>query len=220
LAVTRGDVAALNLNARERRREAGELGAEIRLAAGKAFAVGDRIMFEENARADLADRNQEGPRTVAIRNGTFATFVAVADQTQNSAATREGDAREDQGDVGGPTRHAAVVAELASGQRVTLTERYLEESTSLGYALTVFRPRAFTLDHSFLLADDTLFQQAGYTARSAGAGSPTNSSPSIRRIPAPRSRTEKRPLHAATLWPRSPIRFRTATSRSWHSKRS
>jgi hypothetical protein len=57
---TRGDVAALNLKARERRREAGELRAEIRLAVGKAFAVGDRIIFEKNARADLADRNQEG----------------------------------------------------------------------------------------------------------------------------------------------------------------
>jgi hypothetical protein len=110
---------------------------------------------------------------VAISNGTFGTVVAVADQTQNSSGTREGDAREDQGDVGGPTRHAAVVAELASAQRVTLTERYLEESTSLGYALTVFRSHGVTVDSSFVLADATLFHEAGYTARSAGAGSPT-----------------------------------------------
>jgi conjugative relaxase-like TrwC/TraI family protein len=168
LAVTRGDVAALNLKARERRREAGELGAEIRLASGKAFAVGDRIMFEKNARAEVADRKQDGPKTVATRNGTFATVMAVADQRQNSAATREGDVGEDQGDVGGPARHGAVVAELDSGQRVTLTERYLEESTSLGYALTVFRSQGVTVDHCFLLADDTLFQEAGYTALSRG----------------------------------------------------
>ena len=49
LAVTRGDVAALNSMARARRLEGGELGAEIRLASGKTFAVGDRIMFEKNA---------------------------------------------------------------------------------------------------------------------------------------------------------------------------
>ncbi|MGA2474691.1 MAG: AAA family ATPase [Acidimicrobiales bacterium] len=169
LAVTRGDVAALNSRARERRREAGELGAEIRLASGKTFAVGDRIMFEKNARANLADGGQRGhPRTVAIRNGTFATVVAVPDQKQNGPSTREGDVLQGQGDVAVARRAGALEVELASGQHVTLTERYLEESTTLGYALTVFRSQGVTVDHSFLLADDTLFQEAGYTALSRG----------------------------------------------------
>jgi conjugative relaxase-like TrwC/TraI family protein len=169
LAVTRGDVAALNSRARERRREAGELGAEIRLASGKTFAVGDRVMFEKNARAALAEGGQGGrPRTVAIRNGTFATVVAVPDQSQNSVSTREGDVSPGQSDVAVARRASALEVELASGQRITLTERYLEESTTLGYALTVFRSQGVTVDHSFLLADDTLFQEAGYTALSRG----------------------------------------------------
>lgn len=46
--------------------------------------------------------------------------------------------------------------------------RYLEESTTLGYALTVFRSQGVTVDHSFLLANDTMFQEAGYTALSRG----------------------------------------------------
>ena len=65
-------------------------------------------------------------------------------------------------------RRAAVVVELASGQHVTLPASYLEESTSLGYALTVFRSQGVTVDHSFLLGNDTLFQEAGYTALSRG----------------------------------------------------
>ena len=169
LAVTRGDVAALNSMARARRLEGGELGAEIRLASGKTFAVGDRIMFEKNAWANLAGRGKGGgPRTVAIRNGTFATVVAVPDQTLNTPSAREGDVPLGQGDVAIGKRHGALIAELASGQHVTLTERYLEESTTLGYALTVFRSQGVTVDHSFLLADDTLFQEAGYTALSRG----------------------------------------------------
>lgn len=144
LAVTRADVAALNDLARARRREAGELGDQVRLASGKEFAVGDRIMFEKNARARLAEQGQAGrASTVAIRNGTFATVVAVE-------------------------QHDALVVELAAGQRVTLSARYLEESTSLGYALTVFRSQGVTVDHAFLLGNDALFQEAGYTALSRG----------------------------------------------------
>ena len=65
-------------------------------------------------------------------------------------------------------RGEALVVELASGQHVTLSSQYLEESTSLGYAMTVFRSQGITVDHAFLLGNDTLFQEAGYTALSRG----------------------------------------------------
>ena len=116
---------------------------------------------------------------------------------------REGDVRPGQGDVAVVRRHGALVAALASGQHVTLTERYLEESTSLGYALTVFRSQGVTVDHSFLLADDTLFQEAGYPALSRGwvsnhlfAVAPYN----------PRAEIAhgQEDLRAATPWPGSP----------------
>jgi hypothetical protein len=61
-----------------------------------------------------------------------------------------------------------VIVELASGRHVTLPESYLEESTSHGYALTVFRSQGITVDHAFLLGNDALFQEAGYTGLSRG----------------------------------------------------
>jgi conjugative relaxase-like TrwC/TraI family protein len=169
MAVTRADVAALNQLARQRRRDAGELGEELRFASGKEFAVGDRILFEKNARARLA-RPDPGGRasTVAIRNGTFATVVAVPGDPSDSPPTREGDVPPNQGDVSQGKRDQALVVELASGQHVTLSSQYLEESTSLGYALTVFRSQGITVDHAFLFGNDTLFQEAGYTALSRG----------------------------------------------------
>ncbi len=186
LAVTRADVVALNTMARARLREAGELGDEIRLASGKSFAVGDRILFEKNARAQLAQADNGGRvSTTAIRNGTFATVVAVPGRAGNSPSTREGDVGLSQGDVtsGKGDRHAeqrqmppgatgnqraSLIVELDSGQQVILKSEYLEKSTYLGYALTVFRSQGITVDHSFLLGNDTLFQEAGYTALSRG----------------------------------------------------
>ena len=169
MAVTRADVAALNEMARQRRREAGELGAEFRLASGKEFAVGDRIAFEKNARARLVSPDPgRTASTVAIRNGTFATVVAVPGNRADSPATREGDELLIQGDVSQGRRAEALVVELASGQHVTLSPQYLDESTSLGYALTVFRSQGITVDQAFLLGNDTLFQEAGYTALSRG----------------------------------------------------
>ena len=169
MAVTRADVSALNQLARQRRLEAGELGEELRLASGKEFAVGDWIAFEKNARARLASADQGGrSSTVAIRNGTFATVVAVPGAGADNPATREGDVPPGQGDVPPGQRGKALVVELASGQHVTLSSQYLEESTSLGYAMTVFRSQGITVDHAFLLGNDTLFQEAGYTALSRG----------------------------------------------------
>ncbi len=169
MAVTRADVAALNQLARQRRLEAGELGEKLRLASDKEFAVGDRILFEKNARARLARPDPGGKAsTVAIRNGTFATVVAVPGDPADNPPTREGDIPPSQGDVLPGQRGEVLVVELASGQHVTLSSQYLEESTSLGYALTVFRSQGITVDHAFLLGNDTLFQEAGYTALSRG----------------------------------------------------
>lgn len=187
LAVTRSDVAALNELARSRRAEAGELGAEIRLSSGKTYAVGDRILLEKNGWAAVA-RDQPGAEagpgsTVAVRNGTFATVVGVPGPRAHNPPARAGDYRSCQGDVPSgrgdigideppPERrqhpHAGLVVELVSGHHVTLSSQYAEQHTSLGYALTVFRSQGITVDHAFLLANDTLFQEAGYTALSRG----------------------------------------------------
>ena len=100
--------------------------------------------------------------------GPSATVVAVPGDRADSPATREGDVPPGQGDVPPGQRGKALVVELASGQHVTLSSRYLEESHSPGYAMTVFRSQGITVDHTFLLGNDTLFQEAGYTALSRG----------------------------------------------------
>ena len=158
---------------RARRQVAGELGAEIRIGA-KAFSVGDRVIFEKNQRvrsADLADTSRH-PELVRLRNGTFGTVVALTDT--GNAVTREGDVRRAQGDVAGiaeeersePT--GSLVVQLDDGRRAVLPRSYAEASTSLGYALTVFRSQGITVDHTFGLGGDSLYQEAGYTQLSRG----------------------------------------------------
>ena len=160
---------------RARRQAAGELGAEIRIGA-KAFSVGDRVIFEKNQRvrsADLADAGRR-PELVRLRNGTFGTVVAVTDAAGN-AVTREGDVRRAQGDVAGAAEEQArseptgsLVVQLDDGRQAVLPRSYAEASTSLGYALTVFRSQGITVDHTFGLGGDSLYQEAGYTQLSRG----------------------------------------------------
>jgi hypothetical protein len=149
---------------------AGELGEELRLASGKAFSVGDRVLFEKNERvAAVDDARHRREATLQVRNGTFGTVVDVTSPAPESL-TREGDLRGDdareRGDVQGDV--PALLVDLDAGGRVALGHDYLEESTSLGYALTVFRAQGVTVDHAFVLGDETLFQEAAYTAMSRG----------------------------------------------------
>ena len=174
LAVRRSDVAALNEMVRARRRAAGELGTEIRIGA-KAFSVGDRVIFEKNQRvrsADLAADNPRHAELLRLRNGTFATVVALSDT--DNAVTREGDVRRTQGDVASGIEDActeamgSLIVQLDDGRRAVLPRSYAETSTSLGYALTVFRSQGITVDHTFGLGGDSLYQEAGYTQLSRG----------------------------------------------------
>ena len=61
-----------------------------------------------------------------------------------------------------------LVVQLDDGKRAILPAQYVESSTSLGYALTVFRSQGITVDHAFGLAGDSLSQEAGYTQLSRG----------------------------------------------------
>ena len=172
LAVRRSDVAALNEMVRARRQAAGELGAEIRFGA-KAFSVGDRVIFEKNQRVRSADpvNSSRDAELVRLRNGTFATVVALT--ATDNAVSREGDVRRVQGDVTAGIEEAStttgsLVVQLDDGRRAVLPRTYAEASTSLGYALTVFRSQGITVDHTFGLGGDSLYQEAGYTQLSRG----------------------------------------------------
>ena len=62
----------------------------------------------------------------------------------------------------------SLVVQLDDGRRAVLPRSYAEASTSLGYALTVFRSQGITVDHTFGLGGDSLYQEAGYTQLSRG----------------------------------------------------
>ena len=65
---TNDEVRALNLAARERRREAGELGKDVRIQTERGsrdFAAGDRVMFLANE------------RSLGVKNGTLGTVEQV-----------------------------------------------------------------------------------------------------------------------------------------------
>jgi conjugative relaxase-like TrwC/TraI family protein len=172
LAVRRSDVTALNEMVRTRRLAAGELGTEIRIG-DNAFSVGDRVIFEKNQRVRCADHPDSSHRElVRLRNGTFGTVVALIDT--DDVLSWEGDVRRARGDsprvdneVGSNPR-VSLVVQLDDGRRAVLPRSYVESSTSLGYALTVFRSQGITVDHTFGLAGDSLYQEAGYTALSRG----------------------------------------------------
>jgi conjugative relaxase-like TrwC/TraI family protein len=173
LAVRRADVVALNDIVRTRRHAGGELGEEMRFGT-KAFRVGDRVLFEKNQRVAEAGNRAGRSVRLQVRNGTFGTVVSGVDPAGNDP-TREGDVPRAQGDVAGPgttkvqaEAASALLVELDDGRRAVLPGRYVETSTSLGYALTVFRSQGITVDHTFGLGGDSLFQEAGYTQLSRG----------------------------------------------------
>jgi conjugative relaxase-like TrwC/TraI family protein len=173
LAVRRTDVVALNDMVRARRHAGGELGQEMTFGA-KAFRVGDRVLFEKNQRvAEAGNRSGRSVR-LQVRNGTFGTVVGGVDPAGN-APTREGDGPRALGDDDGLAEakvqaeaDTALVVELDDGRRAVLPRSYVETSTSLGYALTVFRSQGITVDHTFGLGGNSLFQEAGYTQLSRG----------------------------------------------------
>jgi conjugative relaxase-like TrwC/TraI family protein len=180
LAVRRVDVRVLNEMVREHRKSNGELGEDIRIGE-KTFSVGDRVIFEQNHRAKEPG-SESGAAPVRIRNGTFATVVGVtapANTDEQMAVSREGDVARAEGDVGMAGEREApshsergwrtdLVVQLDDGRQAVLPQSYVETSTSLGYALTVFRSQGITVDHTFGIGGDSLFLEAGYTQLSRG----------------------------------------------------
>lgn len=132
LATTRDDVEALNRDARERLRAAGELGPDIAEAAGRGFAVGDEIVCTKN------------DRRVGVINGT-RSIVAGIDQS------------------------GGLVVTDPDGRRIILPARYLEAGhVAHGYATTIHKAQGATTERTFILADEHLYQEAGYVALSRG----------------------------------------------------
>ena len=73
---TNAEVRALNEGARERMREAGDLGDDVRVTVERgvrSFASGDRVMFLQNERG------------LGVKNGTLGTIEQVSAQSHVGA---------------------------------------------------------------------------------------------------------------------------------------
>jgi len=153
LAYTRDDVRDLNELARGRVRAAGALhGADqvVQTERGeRAFAAGDRIMFQRNERG-LGGRagDRDG---VAVKNGTLGTVLEVASGGERLTVRLDS--------AGGP----GAGQEGKGGLAVTF---YVRDYAHIdhGYAATVHKAQGVTVDRAHVLATTHMDRHAAYVA--------------------------------------------------------
>ena len=146
LAYTRDDVRDLNTLAREHMRTAGELrGADqvVQTERGeRAFAAGDRIMFQRNERG--LGGQADGRNGVAVKNGTLGTVLEVASGGERLTVRLDG--------VGQAGK---------TGQAVTFYTRDYAHIDH-GYAATVHKAQGVTVDRAHVLATPHMDRHAVY----------------------------------------------------------
>jgi Ti-type conjugative transfer relaxase TraA len=150
LAYTRDDVRDLNELARAQLRAAGELRTPDQVVkterGARAFAAGDRIMFQRNERGLGGDgRGRDG---VAVKNGTLGTVLEVASGGERLTVRLDGP-----GGSGGP--------EKGSGREVTFYTRDYAHIDH-GYAATVHKAQGVTVDRVHVLATPHMDRHAAY----------------------------------------------------------
>ncbi len=147
LAYTRDDVRDLNTLARGHMHASGALhGADqvVQTERGeRAFAAGDRIMFQRNERGLGGDAQCRGG--VAVKNGTLGTVLEVASGGERLTVQLDG--------AGGPA--------VKAGQAVTF---YTRDYAHLdhGYAATVHKAQGMTVDRAHVLATPHMDRHAAY----------------------------------------------------------
>ena len=147
LAYTRDDVRDLNELARAQLRAAGELRTPDQVVqterGARAFATGDRIMFQRNERGLGGDgRGRDG---VAVKNGTLGTVLEVASAGELLTVRLDG--------PGGP--------EKGGGREVTFYTRDYAHIDH-GYAATVHKAQGVTVDRAHVLATPHMDRHAAY----------------------------------------------------------
>jgi Ti-type conjugative transfer relaxase TraA len=145
LAYTRDDVRDLNEKARAELRAAGELrGVDqvMQTERGvRAFAAGDRIMFQKNERGLGGDGRGHGG--VAVKNGTLGTVLEVASSGERLTVRLDG---QEKG---------------KAGQAVTFYTRDYAHIDH-GYAATVHKAQGVTVDRAHVLATPHMDRHAAY----------------------------------------------------------
>ncbi len=145
LAYTRDDVRDLNEKARAELRAASELRSADQVVqterGARAFAAGDRIMFQKNERGLGGDGRGRGG--VAVKNGTLGTVLEVASSGERLTVRLDG---QEKG---------------KAGQAVTF---YTRDYAHLdhGYAATVHKAQGVTVDRAHVLATPHMDRHAAY----------------------------------------------------------
>jgi Ti-type conjugative transfer relaxase TraA len=149
LAYTRADVLDLNALARERLRVTGQLGPDqaVQTERGvRAFAAGDRVMFQRNERA--LGGGPGGRGGVAVKNGTLGTVLAVEAGGERLTVRLDG--------AGGQAGKGAARA-------VTFSVRDYAQIDH-GYAATIHKAQGVTVDRTHVLASKHMDRHAAYVA--------------------------------------------------------
>jgi Ti-type conjugative transfer relaxase TraA len=152
LAYTRDDVRALNELARGRMREAGSLHRADQVVqterGERAFAAGDRIMFQRNERGLGGDgRGRDG---VAVKNGTLGTVLAVEAGGERLTVRLDG-----------PGGSGSAKPADKDGREVTFSTRDYAHIDH-GYAATVHKAQGVTVDRAHVLATPHMDRHAAY----------------------------------------------------------
>ncbi len=151
LAYTRDDVRDLNEKARAELRAAGELGSADQVVqterGARAFAAGDRIMFQRNERGLGGDGRGRGG--AAVKNGTLGTVLEVASSGERLTVQLDGP-----GGSGRPEKGKG-------GQVVTFYTRDYAHIDH-GYAATVHKAQGVTVDRAHVLATPHMDRHAAY----------------------------------------------------------
>jgi Ti-type conjugative transfer relaxase TraA len=149
LAYTRDDVRELNALARERLRATGQLGPDqaVQTERGeRAFAAGDRIMFQRNERA--LGGGPGGRGGVAVKNGTLGTVLAVEAGGERLTVQLDG--------TGGQAGKGA-------SRAVTFSARDYAQIDH-GYAATIHKAQGVTVDRTHVLTSKHMDRHAAYVA--------------------------------------------------------
>jgi hypothetical protein len=158
LAYTRADVAELNGLARDRLRQAGELGLDqvVQTERGeRAMASGDRLMFLRNERGLGVGPGGRGG--VAVKNGSLGTVLAVDSKGERLTVRLDG--------LGGAGGQAGQVGQEGKDAAPVVTF-YVRDYGHLdhGYAATVHKAQGVTVDRAHVLASAHMDRHAAYVA--------------------------------------------------------
>ena len=158
LAYTRADVAELNGLARDRLRQAGELGTDqvVQTERGEqAMAAGDRLMFLRNERALGA--GPDGRGGVAVKNGSLGTVLAVEAGGERLTVRLDG--------AGGGSG-AGDAAQGPDGKEAPVVTFYVRDYGHVdhGYAATIHKAQGVTVDRAHVLASKHMDRHAAYVA--------------------------------------------------------